>query len=177
MAELSCLTAVKEWTRTPSALCLEAAAQEEATVHLIRVWDNPDRLYKIEVLEEDEHRVKVHYTGYIMQGTVPDMMNGSGIVILFSSLPNNSLMNQTFLSCLSWLAASRSRFSKQENRLSCKDPATIRHERRGSPWGIPGMDYSPTSTSVNYWETNGTYESQTSMEIFHTSSWRLFAST
>ena len=43
------------------------------------------------------------------QGTVPDMMNGSGVVKLFSSLPNNLLMNRTFLCCLSWLGASRSR--------------------------------------------------------------------
>ena len=100
MAELSCLTSVKERTRAPSSLGLEAAAQEKATVRLNRVRENPNQLYEIEVLEEEEDRIKV---------TVPDMMNGSGVVKLFSSLPNNMLMNRTFLCCLSWLVASRSR--------------------------------------------------------------------
>lgn len=61
MAELSCLTSVKERTRAPSSLGLEAAAQEKATVRLNRVRENPNQLYEIEVLED---RIKVHYTGY-----------------------------------------------------------------------------------------------------------------
>ena len=63
MVELSCFTSLKERTRAPSSLGLEAAAQEKATVRLNRVRENPNQLYEIEVLEEED-RIKVHYTGY-----------------------------------------------------------------------------------------------------------------
>ena len=100
MAELSCLTAVKERTRTPSALGLEAAAQEEATVRLIRVRDNPDRLYEIEVLEEDEHRVKVHYTGY--SSRYDEWLRRSDLVFK----PPKQLAHEPDFSLLSVLACS-----------------------------------------------------------------------
>ena len=54
---------MKGRARALSTLAQEAATQL-SNFRCYRVRENPDRLYTIEVVEEDENHVKVHYTGY-----------------------------------------------------------------------------------------------------------------
>ena len=64
MAEgLSCITTVKNRTRQPSVRAQEAQSQSRE-IHLGRIRENPDRLYTIEIVEEEDYRVKIHYVGY-----------------------------------------------------------------------------------------------------------------
>ena len=99
MVELSCFTSLKERTRAPSSLGLEAAAQEKATVRLNRVRENPNQLYEIEVLEEED-RIKVHYTGY--SSRYDEWLRRSEIVFK----PPKQLAHEPDFSLLSVLACS-----------------------------------------------------------------------
>lgn len=64
MAEgLSCITTVKNRTRQPSVRAQEAQSQSRQ-IHLGRIREDPNRLYTIEIVEEEDYRVKIHYVGY-----------------------------------------------------------------------------------------------------------------
>ena len=65
MSELQCLDTIKNRRRVSSWRSVEASATAVGTQHLPRKKKaSKDRLYEIEIIEEEGTQVKVHYTGY-----------------------------------------------------------------------------------------------------------------
>ena len=69
---LSCLSSVKARTRVSSRRFRESTTSESLLLgrhggKRTSNTGNPNRLYDIEMLEEDEYRVKIHYVGYSSQ--------------------------------------------------------------------------------------------------------------
>ena len=62
MAHLQCISAVKNRSRMPTAKSLSAIANQDFAIPPKKQKDN--KLYDIEIVDEDGPNVKVHYVGY-----------------------------------------------------------------------------------------------------------------
>lgn len=62
MAHLQCISAVKNRFRMPTAKSLSAIANQDFAAPKKQKKDN--KLYDIEIVDEDGPNVKVHYVGY-----------------------------------------------------------------------------------------------------------------
>ena len=64
-AELSCVEAVKARSRQPSKRAVESlACAEDGAVARSSKKSSHHRLYDIEIIEEKDYKVKIHYAGY-----------------------------------------------------------------------------------------------------------------
>ena len=64
MAQLSCIDTVKTRSRNPSKRVLEFSADDLPRTRR-RVSQRPsNQIYAVEIVEEDQYKVKIHYSGY-----------------------------------------------------------------------------------------------------------------
>ena len=62
MAHLQCISSVKNCSRMPTAKSLSAIANQDFAISLKKQKDN--KLYDIEIVDEDGPNMKAHYVGY-----------------------------------------------------------------------------------------------------------------